>query len=183
MLTELFGFASISIESIHSHNLIVLSALPLASVLPSGEKATDSTTSLCPLSVIFSPAVCRSQTLIVLSYLPLLLYGRPERRPEVNWCSPMSTSMPLSAHSAASHHYSRAQRSRSFCYRERRLPTSTFRSNAQCFLQSTLERVRFILLCAAIFRGLLCRATRDDYHRCESRNRDPAFRTSSSGKH
>src|SRR5262245_274170 len=41
-----------------THSLTVLSLLPEASVLPSGEKATEKTISSCPLSVASSCLVC-----------------------------------------------------------------------------------------------------------------------------
>ena len=49
---------------------IVLSRLPEAIRWPSGEKATDQTLRVCPLSVITSRPLDASQTFIVLSPLP-----------------------------------------------------------------------------------------------------------------
>ena len=42
-----------------SHTFAVPSALPVRMRLPSGEKATDQTVSVCPLSVILQLAGCR----------------------------------------------------------------------------------------------------------------------------
>src|SRR5438445_6596995 len=50
---------------------MVLSQLPLASILPSGLKATESTTSECPARVRNSLPLATSQNLMVLSQLPL----------------------------------------------------------------------------------------------------------------
>ena len=43
-----------------SHKQIVLSELPLANVLPSGEYAMELTESVCPVSRLISAPVCAS---------------------------------------------------------------------------------------------------------------------------
>src|ERR1700712_3843464 len=50
-----------------SHNLIVLSWLPEASVLPSGLNATELMARVCPFKVVLSLPALASQSLIVLS--------------------------------------------------------------------------------------------------------------------
>ena len=48
----------------------MLSLLPEAIIRPSGEKATDDTTPVCPCSVRSSRPLATSQSLMVLSLLP-----------------------------------------------------------------------------------------------------------------
>src|SRR5262249_46368736 len=60
----------ISSPLLTSHSLTVLSRLPLASVCPSGEKATEVTPSLCPLSVWISAPLTAFHSLTVLSPFP-----------------------------------------------------------------------------------------------------------------
>src|SRR5262249_26489770 len=54
-----------------SHSLTVRSQLPVASRFPSGEKATDETTSECPLRVSSSSPAPGSHSLTVRSHLPV----------------------------------------------------------------------------------------------------------------
>ena len=53
-----------------SQSLMVLSALPEASTVPSGEKVTELTKLVCPLRVRISRPLATSQSLMVLSELP-----------------------------------------------------------------------------------------------------------------
>ena len=74
------------------HSLTVLSALPLASISPSGEKTTENTAPLCPLNVRLNFPVRASHNFTSRSQAPLanvLLSG--EKATEVtSWRCPVS---------------------------------------------------------------------------------------------
>ena len=75
-----------------SHNLIVLSAAPEASSVPSGENATELTPSVCLSRVAIIPLVSTSHNLIVPSSVPRsegFSIGRkmPPTRPNPSWVS------------------------------------------------------------------------------------------------
>ena len=53
------------------HSLAIWSLDPVNNLVPSGEKATDVTTLLCPMSVRSTSPVCRSQSRAIQSQLSL----------------------------------------------------------------------------------------------------------------